>query len=246
MDKGFYLALGVTLLLPFLQYALPIMPKSVAWAGVAAGILVMLVEFLAPDMKPSLPVVLLFLIGTLCFGWAGHLYFQQPSSPRVAEKPTMAGEPPTPDPPTVLVDEVSKLSNLQLKRRAISLATNIRVFENGYESNNQRLQDDHWDALMRARREPEEEKKRKTMDDLHRAWQRQNDELRNQVYAEFMNRFYAEARTIRNELRKRLGLFPPFAYDIRTGLLDKRLFAGIRPMTGEADYIEELARQLPD
>jgi hypothetical protein len=41
-----------------------------------------------------------------------------------------------------------------------------------------------------------------------------------------------------------LGLFAPFPQDIRTGLFDKQLFAGIRPMTGEANYIEELARKL--
>ncbi|HEX4556554.1 MAG TPA: hypothetical protein VH249_21370 [Xanthobacteraceae bacterium] len=93
MDKGFYLALGVALLLPFLQYALPVMPKSVAWTGVAAGILVMLIEFLAPEMKPSLPVVFLFLIGVLCLGWAGHLYFRQPIWTHVAEKPKAAAEP---------------------------------------------------------------------------------------------------------------------------------------------------------
>jgi hypothetical protein len=74
--EGFYLALGVTFALPFLQWAVPTMPRIVAYAGAAGGILVMLAEFLDPAMKPPFTVVILFLVGTLCIGGAAHLYLQ--------------------------------------------------------------------------------------------------------------------------------------------------------------------------
>jgi hypothetical protein len=49
VENGFYLALGTTLLLPFLQYPKPVLPKSVAWAGVIGRISVMATEALSPD-----------------------------------------------------------------------------------------------------------------------------------------------------------------------------------------------------
>ncbi len=61
--EGFYLALGVTVVLPFAQWMAPTMPRHVAYAGVAGGILIMFAEFLDPAMKPPFSVVILFLIG---------------------------------------------------------------------------------------------------------------------------------------------------------------------------------------
>jgi len=84
--EGFYLALGVTFVLPFLQWAVPTMPKIVAYAGVTGGILVMLAEFLDPAMKPPFPAVILFLIGVLCIGGAAHLYIQFLKSSKTPEK----------------------------------------------------------------------------------------------------------------------------------------------------------------
>src|SRR5450759_387091 len=77
MSDGFYLALGVTVVLPFLQWLRPIMPKSVAWAGVIAGCTVMLADFLEPAMRPPLSSTLLFLVAALCLGGAIHLYIHR-------------------------------------------------------------------------------------------------------------------------------------------------------------------------
>jgi hypothetical protein len=74
LDNGFYLGLGVAVLLPFLQYASPTLPRSVAWAGVIAGCLVMAAEFFPPEWKPPLLAVILFLVGAGCFGAAVHFY----------------------------------------------------------------------------------------------------------------------------------------------------------------------------
>ncbi len=81
--EDFYLALGVTILLPFLQWAFPTIPWTVAYAGVGAGTLIMLSEFLDASMKPPFGAAILFLIGVLCIGAAGHLYLQALKKPAV-------------------------------------------------------------------------------------------------------------------------------------------------------------------
>ncbi|WP_315796031.1 hypothetical protein [Bradyrhizobium sp. SZCCHNRI3043] len=92
--EGFYLALGATILLPFLQWAFPTIPKLVAYAGVAGAIVLLLSEFLDPSMKPPFSAAILFLIGALCIGGSGHLYLQSLKK-SVREKPTeTAARPP--------------------------------------------------------------------------------------------------------------------------------------------------------
>jgi hypothetical protein len=81
MENGLLLGLGATRFFPFLQYATGVMPKSVAWAGAATGILIMLSEFLPAELKPSLAAVSLCLIGVLCFAGAGHLYLSRAAGP---------------------------------------------------------------------------------------------------------------------------------------------------------------------
>ena len=73
---GFYLALGVTVLLPFLQWLFPTVPKAVAYAGVIGGLLVMASEFLEASMKPPFSAVVLFLIGFLCIGGGAYQYLR--------------------------------------------------------------------------------------------------------------------------------------------------------------------------
>jgi hypothetical protein len=74
--EGFYLALGLTVVLPFAQWLAPTMPRLVAYTGMAGGILIVFAEFLDQSMKPPFSVVILFLIGALCMGGAAHLYWQ--------------------------------------------------------------------------------------------------------------------------------------------------------------------------
>jgi hypothetical protein len=76
VDNGFYLALGVTVILPFVQWLVPSMPRVIAYAGIIGGISVMLTEFLGPEMRPPLSAALLFLVGVSCIGVALHLYMQ--------------------------------------------------------------------------------------------------------------------------------------------------------------------------
>ncbi|MBV9985459.1 hypothetical protein [Bradyrhizobium sp.] len=94
---GFYLALGVTILLPFLQWAFPTIPKAVAYAGATGGILVLLSEFLDTSMKPPFAAAMLFLLGVLCFAGAGHLYLRFLKKPQAS---TVSSDKPTASPPT--------------------------------------------------------------------------------------------------------------------------------------------------
>ncbi len=91
--EGFYLALGVTVVLPFAQWMAPTMPRHVAYAGVAGGILIMFAEFLDPAMKPPFSVVILFLIGALCIGGAAHLYIQHLKRPADKVADSIPSEP---------------------------------------------------------------------------------------------------------------------------------------------------------
>jgi hypothetical protein len=90
--EGFYLALGITVVLPFGQWLAPTMPKPIAYTGMAGGILIMLSEFLDPSMKPPFAAVVLFLVGALCIGGAIQLYMKrmkEPSAPAVAATPSV-------------------------------------------------------------------------------------------------------------------------------------------------------------
>jgi hypothetical protein len=104
MDKGFYLALGVTLILAFAQWTIPIMPWSIGYAGIIAGIIVILSEFvgefLGSEMSPPLGAVILFLIGSLFIGGAAHLYMHRAAEKAVPNAPqaTVTPAPPTDEP----------------------------------------------------------------------------------------------------------------------------------------------------
>ncbi|XIA65949.1 hypothetical protein ACFIOY_07420 [Bradyrhizobium sp. TZ2] len=95
MDNGFYLALGVTVLTPALQYVIPAVPSAVALSDIVAGGIVMLSEFLPPHMKPPLNAVALFLLAALCVGGAVYFYIDHLKNeavpPRQEQLPTVQG-----------------------------------------------------------------------------------------------------------------------------------------------------------
>jgi hypothetical protein len=135
--EGFYLALGVTVVLPFAQWLAPAMPRLVAYAGMAGGILIMFAEFLEPSMKPPFSAVILCLIGVLCIGGAAHLYIQ---SIKAAKAPhDKAANLPATNPAvglSLLFEtrdpyETSEISNGHvLSRVKIGLKASGRVFPN--------------------------------------------------------------------------------------------------------------------
>lgn len=77
MSEGFYLGLGLALVLRFVQWAVPAMPKSIGWSGTIAGVVVMMAEFVERSMRPPLGSVVLFLLAAVCLGGSIHLYLNR-------------------------------------------------------------------------------------------------------------------------------------------------------------------------
>jgi hypothetical protein len=73
MDQNLGFGLGIAVLFAFLRWALPAMPKVIAWSGVIAGAIIVLAAWTMPQMNISLPVIALFVLGAICIGGAIHL-----------------------------------------------------------------------------------------------------------------------------------------------------------------------------
>jgi hypothetical protein len=92
---------GISIIFAFLRWAFPTAPKSLAWSGIAAGALILLMSVAMPQFNPSLPAVGLFLAGCLCFGGSAYLAFNPPASAKgtessapfnVAQAPSVNGD----------------------------------------------------------------------------------------------------------------------------------------------------------
>lgn len=70
----FYVGLGLTALVPFIQWIKPIMPKVVAWFGAGASVFTAAAGLLPHDMRPSLPSIILLFVAALCVGGSIHLW----------------------------------------------------------------------------------------------------------------------------------------------------------------------------
>jgi hypothetical protein len=79
---------GISIVFFFFRYAVSAMPKSIAWAGVIAGMIIALADNLMPGIKLSVPSIGLLVIGAVCIGGAIHLAWAQ-SSP--VQNPPIAG-----------------------------------------------------------------------------------------------------------------------------------------------------------
>jgi hypothetical protein len=71
-------------------------------------------------------------------------------------------------------------------------------------------------------------------------------ESRGQFHAEFMSRYYAHAMALRDEISRRLGIFPPYRHEADSSVvLDNGMLAGVNPVTEAANYLDRRARKLP-
>jgi hypothetical protein len=73
MDQNLGFGVGIAILFAFLRWALPALPKVTAWSGVIAGAIIVLVTWTMPQMNITLPVIALFVLGTIFIGGAVHL-----------------------------------------------------------------------------------------------------------------------------------------------------------------------------
>jgi len=59
-DIGYGVAISI--IFAFLRWAVPAMPRAIAWSGVIAGVVILATAWLAPQMNISLSVIALFLL----------------------------------------------------------------------------------------------------------------------------------------------------------------------------------------
>ncbi len=103
MDAHVYVGLGLSLVSYFGRYAVTELPKSVAWAGVAAGGFVTSVPLWGEDMKPPVGSLLFAVAGFVCFGIAAHLFMNRTqevalqSGRALPSNPTPSGPAPGTD-----------------------------------------------------------------------------------------------------------------------------------------------------
>jgi hypothetical protein len=80
MDPNLGYGVGIAVLFAFLRWALPALPKPIAWSGVIAGAIIVLVAWTMPQMNITLPAIVLFLVGAACLGGAVHLALKPKNS----------------------------------------------------------------------------------------------------------------------------------------------------------------------
>jgi hypothetical protein len=89
---------AISVISTFIRWALPVVPKPIAWGGVGAGIVVLLAVWALPQMNITLPAVGLFLIGVLCIGGAVNMSLRpnptQNESGAAASTTNQAGDVP--------------------------------------------------------------------------------------------------------------------------------------------------------
>lgn len=154
------------------------------------------------------------------------LVFQRLRTTRRPESTSSIGTP-----------SLRKLSNEELRERVIPFAQSMRNFEAGYHAASQGR-----DAQMRlAPSATVEQRQAASMADRVA-----EDTRRGRFDAEFMSRFRPEAFALWQELEARLGIFPPYAPFTVPPALEHSLLAGASPVSMSADYLERLARRLPE
>jgi hypothetical protein len=80
---------AISIIFAFARWAVPAMPKPVAWSGVVAGIAILIATWAIPQMNISLPVIALFLFGAICVGGAAYLAMK----PKTIEQAPVAAAP---------------------------------------------------------------------------------------------------------------------------------------------------------
>jgi len=102
--------LGISIIFAFLRWAYPTVPRPVAWSGVIAGALIILLGLAMPHLNLTPASIGLFLIGCLCVGGAAYLAVVRSDRQVVPSAPTPVGATV----PQVPQREFSKLTASQL------------------------------------------------------------------------------------------------------------------------------------
>ncbi len=133
------------------------------------------------------------------------------------------------------VQNLSHLSNNQIKQHVSTLAARMRTFEAGLKSTQMRdMAQQLPKGASQQQREADWNAKTATMFS-------QSAEAQSQ----FRSQFLPQALALREIMSKRLGILQPCPSDRKTVALDFGMLAGASPVSDAADYLEGLARQLP-
>src|SRR5262249_52113745 len=73
MNTAVGTGIGISVISLFLRFAVPAVPRAVAWSGVAAGVWLLFLDFFG--VKIGIGVAALYLGGALAIGLALHLTF---------------------------------------------------------------------------------------------------------------------------------------------------------------------------
>jgi peptidoglycan/LPS O-acetylase OafA/YrhL len=95
MDQDFSIGSGLSILFGFLRWRIPKMTNHTAEGGILAGVLLILADFLVPDMKPNIFAAGLLVIGLLCVGAAFDVWLNQKKLGQSAAEPAAPIAPNT-------------------------------------------------------------------------------------------------------------------------------------------------------
>jgi len=133
------------------------------------------------------------------------------------------------------VDNLSSRSNAQLRDQVLQLTSAMRTFENGIQS-------------ARTNRIMNRLPVSATKEQRQANWEAETQAMLDQstnAQTEFRVRFLPEALALREEMSKRLGRLPPYQDKANIIALDYGMLAGVSPISDAANYLDGLARQLP-
>ena len=129
-------------------------------------------------------------------------------------------------------------SNSDLRRRTSELAQRMRVFQQGFTQAISRLNNKTPGDMQERQAFYQSEEGKRLSIELR--------ELSGRYMTEADQQFRSEALALRDEMERRLGRLPPYPRDRKeTVWLDTNIPAGPSPFSWTADYLEDLARQLP-
>jgi hypothetical protein len=135
------------------------------------------------------------------------------------------------------VENIAALPVAKIRDRVRAVADGMRTFEAGKRT-----------ADMRALLE-RQHSEGQTEEQKNAAWRAETNQMMQrsiEAQNEFRSRYMPEASALRDEMSRRLGIFPPYSPDHRTVALDYGMLAGVSPLSDAADYLEALARRLPN
>lgn len=147
---------------------------------------------------------------------------------------TIKSAMPVPDTGSA-VQNLSQLSNIQLRQRVSDLTARMRTFEAGIKESQMK----ELSSRSPANLSPEQ---RQT------EWNAYTARMLSQsaeAQAQFRSQFLPQALALREAISTRVGILQPYSSDPKTVALDYGMLAGVSPISDAADYLESLARRLP-